>query len=167
MKHIIHFNILFSLFLFLLSLTNQSYVPQVNIIPDAYFNSTGGFVSLGGAEEVKYTYFSFDFEFHNKVNKDQKNIAYFKITTQSFIAPAEIKYYLPDKEEPQYSDVESEDESSWKTCFLLNKEKDYYGFDYYIQINRFAGDNEKKLVIIRIPTFQYEGDISVENLYSL
>ena len=165
MKDITHFIILFSLFL--LSLTNQSNAPQINIIPDAYFNSTAGFAFLEGSEKVKYTYFSFDFEFHSKVNKDQKNMAYFKITTQSFIAPLEIKYFLSDKEEPQYSDVELEDESSWKTCFLLNKEKDTYGFNYYIQINRFAQDNERKLAIIRIPTFQYEGDISVENLYSL
>ena len=82
MKDIIHFNILFSLLLLLLSLTNQSYVPEINIIPDAYSNSTAGFAYLEGNEKEKYTYFSFDFEYHNKVNKGQKNVAYFKVLLQ-------------------------------------------------------------------------------------
>ena len=166
MKDIIHFNILFSLLLLLLSLTIQSYVPEINIIPDAYSNSTAGFAYLEGNEKEKYTYFSFDFEYHNKVNKDQKNMAYFKISTNSFISPAEIKYSLSDKKDFQYSDLKLIDESTWKPCFLLNKEKDLYGVDYYIQIYKFASDDKNNLAILRIPTFKYEGDITIENLFS-
>ena len=165
MKDIIHFNFLFSLLL-LLPLTNQSYnLDKINIIPDAYSNSKADFAWSEGKKE-EYAYYSFDFEYHNKVNKDQKNMAYFKISTKSFISPAEIKYSLSDKKDFQYSDVELIDESTWKTCFLLNKEKDLYGFDYYIQIYKFASDDKNNLAILRIPTFKYEGDITIENLFS-
>ena len=81
MKDIIHFNFLFSLLL-LLPLTNQSYnLDKINIIPDAYSNSKPDFAWSEGKKE-EYAYYSFDFEYHNKVNKGQKNVAYFKVLLQ-------------------------------------------------------------------------------------
>ena len=76
-----------------------------------------------------------------------------------------MKYSLTDKKDIQLSDAQLIDESTWKPCFVKG-ERDLYHYIYYLQIFKFPSNDKNNLAILRIPTFKYEGDITIENLFS-
>ena len=74
-----------------------------------------------------------------------------------------MKYSLTDKKDIQLSDAQLIDESTWKPCFVKGQ-RDLYHYIYYLQI---LSDDKNSLAILRIPTYRYRGEITVENLLSL
>ena len=70
MKNLTILNILIFL-IFLLSSINKSEQHEINVIPDAHLNATAAFVDLGSMKKDRYLYFSYDFDYHRKVNSNQ------------------------------------------------------------------------------------------------
>ncbi len=100
------------------------------------------------------------------MNNGQKNVAYFKVSLQSPISPILMQYSLTDKKDILYSDAQLIDESTWKPCFVKGG-RDLYHYIYYLQIFKFPSNDKNNLAILRIPTYGYTGEITVENLLSL
>ena len=168
MKHN-YFLCFYFLFFFLFILTNlsiQILSLEIKMIPDCFLNATGAFVSLDSFENTDFLYFSFDFDYHNKVNQKQAEISYFKISTELSLNETELQYTFIEKkqEEINYTDFKSNNDIYWKNIILFYKEKAENEFNYYIQINQLTNKNT---LILRIPFKKSEGQIIIENLYIL
>lgn len=166
MKNLINYNILLLSFLLFALTNNQLTTFQIKMIPDAYMNATASFVSLDSVEKTSFLYFTYDFDYHNQVNPDQKDIAYFKISTELILSSWDIKFTFLNKsqEEVNSTDLNDLKNKYWKNIFLFEKEKTLNEYNYYIQINKFG---KRKTLIFRIPVLKNEGQITIENLYSL
>lgn len=127
-------------------------------------NATATFLSLTNTGIKKYAYFSFEY------NKEKiKDIAYFKISTDSAIYQTNIQYLFTEKkpDEIKLGDVEGYYiYYSYIKGSNFRKEKTEQGFDSYLKIEKFYKNNKNTLVI-RIDVEQLKGDVSVENLESL
>ena len=165
MKNLLNYNIILLSLLFTLT-NNQLTDFQIKMIPDAYMNATASFVSLDIVEKTDFLYFSYDFDYHNQVNQEQKDIAYFKISTELILSSWDIKFAFLNKsqEEVNSTDLNDLKYKSWKNIFLFEKEKTVNEYNYYIQINKYG---RKNTLILRIPFLKNEGQITIENLYSL
>ena len=76
-------NILLYVICLLISI-NEIASSEVKIIPDANLNATAAYVLIDSLEsKTNFLYFSFDFDYHNKIEQKIKNEAYFKVTTDS------------------------------------------------------------------------------------
>ena len=158
--------------IFLLILLNNFTISEsiaIISIPDANLNATSALAFLNNFEKENYLYFSFDFNYHNQVPQKEKNTAYFKLTSELFFSYSDFKIYFLDKkqEEVTSSDIDTKNYMIWEPCYLISKEKVNNEYDYYIQIKRFDLRNRKNTVILRVPIYKKEGQITVENLYSL
>lgn len=171
MKGIINTNKLHLIFFLLFLLINyiNSESLTIKLIPDANLNATAAFADLESFEKDNYLFFSFDFNYHNQVPHKEKDIAYFKITSELFFTYSDFKFYFLDKkqEEVTYSDIDLQNYNLWKHCYLISREKENNEYDYYIQIQRYGEKDKKNTVIIGIPIYKKKGQITVENLYSL
>jgi hypothetical protein len=158
--------------IFLLILLNNFTISEsiaIISIPDANLNATAALAFLNNFEKENYLYFSFDFNYHNQVPQKEKNTAYFKLTSELFFSYSDFKIYFLDKkqEEVTSSDIDTKNYMIWEPCYLISKEKINNEYDYYIQIKRLDFRNRKNTVILRVPIYKKEGQITVENLYSL
>ena len=161
------FPILFFLLISFKKVINSSNF-EIAIIPDANLNATAAFASLGESKE-EFLYFSFDFNYHNQVSQKEKNVAFFKITTELNFSYQDINYILIDKnqEEINCTYFKSTNKIFWKPCQIIPTEKIYNEYNYFIQINKYGEKNIKNTLILRIPILKRKGDITIENLYSL
>ena len=162
---------LFTFFLFIsIKNTIQSPSIDIKIIPDAYLNATAAFALFEDYQDSDYLYFSYDFDYHNKVNPKDLDQAYFKITTDHLYFNRELKYIILDKkqEEVTPADLDPKNDIIWNSCFLLTTLKVDNEYNYYIDIHRIRAEkNTKKTVIIRIPVVKNnKGQIEIENLYT-
>ena len=162
---------LFTFFLFIsIKKTVQSPSIDIKIIPDAYLNATAAFALFEDYQDSDYLYFSYDFDYHNKVNPKDLDQAYFKITTDHLYFNRELKHIILDKkqEEVTPADLDPKNDIIWNSCFLLSKLKVDNEYNYYIDIRRISAEkNTKKTVIIRIPVVKNnKGQIEIENLYT-
>jgi len=143
---------------------------EIKIIPDAYLNATAAFALFEDYQDSEFLYFSYDFDYHNKVNPKDLNQAYFKITTDHLYFNRELKYIFLDKkqEEVTPADLDPKNNIIWNACFLLNTLKVDNEYNYYIDIHRILAEkNTKKTLIIRIPVAKNStGQIEIENLYA-
>ena len=124
MKNLLNYNIILLSLLFTLT-NNQLTDFQIKMIPDAYMNATASFVSLDIVEKTDFLYFSYDFDYHNQVNPEQKDIAYFKISTELILSSWDIKFAFLNKsqEEVNSTDLNDLKYKSWKIYFYLRKKK--------------------------------------------
>ena len=165
MKYLIKNIYLFFLFLFIS--INKSTQSEIKMIPDAYMNATACFVSLDSIEKSDYLYFSFDYDFHKLMNQNQKDIAYFKISTELLLSDYDLNYALFDikPEDISLEYLESNKKNIiWKNIYNSFKEKNGNDYDYYIKIKKFGSKNT---LIIRIPLLKNSGQITIENIHYL
>ena len=159
----------YAILLFLIIISLVGYVTpstdaELTLIQDGYYSPAPATIFLQDLPFDHFAYFSFDFDLHNRVNKSQKNIAYFKITADKELAISQIQYavinlpinYL------EISHVNPGTGLNWRNCFLINKQKVYMNYEYTIQINKFGVGSS---IAIRIPYVRSEGQLMVENLY--
>ena len=163
-------NYLLVLFILLISIYNAS-PSEIKIIPDANLNATAAFVLLEDLEKLGFLYFSFDFNYHNQVPQKIKDVAFFKITTELKLSHLDLRYIFLEKKQ---EDINSTDialvlhksKYAWKSALLFSKEKVDNEYNYYIQINRIEENKDKNTLILSIPVFKKEGQLTVENLFS-
>lgn len=165
MKHLIKNIYLFFLFLFIS--INKSTQSEIKMIPDAYMNATACFVSLDSIEKSDYLYFSFDYDYHKQMNLNQKDIAYFKISTELVLTDYDLNYALfgikPEDISVDYLE-RNKNNIIWRNIYNSFKEKNGNDYDYYIKIKKFGSKNT---LIIRIPLLKNSGQITIENIHSL
>ena len=162
MKNLTILNFLIDL-IFLLSSINKSEQNEINVIPDAHLNATAAFVDLGSMKKDRYLYFSYDFDYHRKVNSNQglkmRNTAYFTITTDFSLELNYIEYMKIFDLKKQELYIERED-IYWNKEYILKKQKNGNDFIYHIEITAFT----VKTIILRIPFLKNEGQITIENI---
>ena len=162
-------NYLLNLSLILISINIIS-PSEIKIIPDANLNATSAFASLQDIEKPDFLYFTFDFNYHNNIPNKEKDEAYFKITTELFLTYRDFKYtFLEKKQEEVISeDLDPQEKYIfWKYAYLISNEQDNNEYNYYLQINRRVDKNTKNTLVLKIPVDKKEGQITVENLFSL
>ena len=143
---------------------------EIHPIINAKLNGTAAFVSLENNEQNEtYTYFSFDFSYHNLTMKKHK-IAYFLITSDFEINETDkIEYgFIEEKWDEIYNvnDIKNK-YIKWKKIDLLHKEKTYNDINYYCRIKKTM-KVYYSTAIIRIPIDgRNNGSISVENIIQL
>ena len=158
---------IYLLFLFLFISINKSFQSEIKMIPDAYMNATACFVSLDSIEKSDYLYFSFDYDYHKQMNPNQKDIAFFKISTELLFSDYDLNYALFDikLEDISLEYLESNKKNIiWRNIYINFKEKNGNDYDYYIKIKKFGSKNT---LIIRIPISENSGQITIENINSL
>lgn len=166
MKNPIKLNI-YLFFLLLLILIKNSDHAEIKMIPDAYMNATAAFVELDSLERSSFLYFSFDYDYHNQMNKKQIDIAYFKITTELLLSKSDISYdfFMKKQEDITIKDLYNVGNPIfWRKIDYYYKEKNGNEYDYYIKIQKYGINNS---LIIRIPFLKNKGQITIENLYSI
>ena len=162
-------NYLLNLSLILISINIIS-PSEIKIIPDANLNATSAFASLQDIEKPDFLYFTFDFNYHNNIPNKEKDEAYFKITTELFLTYRDFQFtFLEKKQEEVILEdlVPQEKYIFWKYAYLISNEKDNNEYNYYLQINRRVDKNTKNTLVLKIPVDKKEGQITVENLFSL
>ena len=159
--------VIYYIFIFSYLIKAQSTKTSSIIIEEiypSYYNTTSAFISLTNSNAKKYVYFTFDFS-----NIKPKNIAYFKITTDSMLYYTNIQYIFTNKNmgEINYSYLEGRNQF-W--FFIkghnFRKEKSEQGFDSYLTIEKNK-NADGTILVIRIDIDKLKGDIIAENLESL
>lgn len=170
MKEMININLL-SLFYTLISIIiiTQTTSFEIIIIPDASHNATAAFASLDELKNIDFLFFKFDLKYHNQVNQNKKDEVYFKITTELSLSGRDFRHIFLDKilEEVNSTDLDDNNHIVWKYGSLLSKEKTGNDYNYYIHIKKFGVKIKGNTLIIRIPILKNEGQITIENLFSL
>ena len=136
-----NFNILLFIFFLFISIkkTEQSSSLEIQIIPDAYLNATAAFVLLENFKDSDYVYFSYDFDYHNNVNPNDLNIAYFKITTELYFFVSDFKYIFLDKKQIEVNPTDLDSKNLiWMPCYPLYSELIDNDFNYYIRSIKFG-----------------------------
>lgn len=129
-----------------------------------YDNTTAAFISLDNSDIRKYVYFSFDFSDKTRL----KDIAYFKITTDSSLYHLNIQYSFVEKKIENLVDYDVLGKNvSWYYIKGANfrKEKTEQGFDSYIKVENYF--TKKKTLLFRIYVEKMKGDMIFENLESM
>ena len=176
MKEMYSINILLSiLYLFIsFNISKESPSSEIKIIPDANQNATAAFVLLDDLEEESkdfYLYFKFDFDYHSQMTQNRKNKAFFKLTTEFALSPFQIQSIFLDKslEEVNLSDIHNN--GHWKENPYVFREQIDNEYNYYIIIHNkrdeYEVDNYRKTLIIRILINKKQGQLTLENLFTL
>jgi hypothetical protein len=169
MKNQIKLNIYLFFLLLLISIKNSDQA-EIKMIPDAYMNATAAFVALDSLEKSPFLYFSFDYGYHNQMNKEQIDIAYFKITTELLLLERDINYefFMKKQEDITTKDLYNSRNIGntifWRKIDYYYKETNGNEYDYYIKIKKYG---IKNTLIIRIPFLKNQGQIMIENIYSI
>ena len=82
MKNLTKISPLLFLILFTITYEIEPDDLKIQFIPSVNLNATAAFFTMDRIKDSKFVYFVFDFEYNNKVFKDQKDLAYFYLTTQ-------------------------------------------------------------------------------------
>jgi hypothetical protein len=176
MKEMPSINILLSiLFLFIsFNISKESPSSEIKIIPDANQNATAAFVLLDDLEEETkdfYLYFKFDFEYHSQTTQNRKNKAFFKLTTEFALSPFQIQSIFLDKtlEEVNLADINNN--GHWKENHIVFREQIDNEYNYYFIINNkhheYEENNNRKTLILRILINKKQGQLTLENLFTL
>jgi hypothetical protein len=169
MKNQIKINIYLFFLLLLISIKNSDQA-EIKMIPDAYMNATAAFVALDSLEKSPFLYFSFDYGYHNQMNKEQIDIAYFKITAELLLFERDINYefFMKKQEDITTKDLYNSRNIGntifWRKIDYYYKETNGNEYDYYIKIKKYG---IKNTLIIRIPFLKNQGQIMIENIYSI
>ena len=146
-------------------------LPDMHFIVSGTLNGTAAFASLEYLKEnEKYLYFTFDFGFHSISVPDNKDVAYFLISSEIDLenentSKEKITYGFSEK---SWTNINEKDLKgiSWENLKLIHKEKPYSDINYYFKAER---QNEKvKTLLLKIPTNgNKEGTITIENILNL
>ena len=137
---------------------------QIYSIISGTLNGTATFVSLEDIDRNDtFLYFSFDFKFHNSAVENNKNVAYFLLTSELDL---KMKFGFSKKNLDEIKNDEDIINIKWKRIKFLYKEKQYNDINYYFKIKR-RKENMNTL-LFRIPIDAgNEGSITIENILEL
>lgn len=161
--------LLFILFAFTFEIEPNKII--MKYVASGYTNSTAAFVSENSYTNVKYVYFSFDFDYNHKYYKAEKDLAYFLITTKSQISQNSalektVSQIFTNKDPKELKSYDLEKEK-WEKANLYKKNivNNYNHFSkYYYKITRSLKDKKNQYLILRVPILNRQGSITVENL---
>ena len=165
---------LFCLFLLtLLIKINSTESNDIKFIISATLNGTSPFVSLLDLpSDEKYLYFTFDFNYHFKIQKKYRNVVYFLIDTL-------IDFQTNDKSEEnsicfgfsnkKWNEITVSDLENIKfsRALIVSKKKPFNEFQYQIKIKTPFLKGGLTLVL-RVPRLGYNtGYFSIQNILKL
>lgn len=174
--HLFLLYIYFSIFISSIN-TEDSQETEFYHIIDGSLNGTAKYVSLASiSEDVKYLYFTFDFDYHYNSLSSNKDSVYFKLTTPLEFIKKNNPYLTKSVSfifsEKNWNEIETLDDLKlkkkfWIPTYMIFYQKDNYGnYEYYIGVKKYF--NDQKTLVLRVPTLgNTKVDITVENLISL
>ena len=111
-------------------------LPQIYSIISGTLNGTATFVSLEDINRNNtFLYFSFDFKFHNSAMENNKNVAYFLLTSELDL---KMKFGFSIKNLDEIKNDEDIKNIKWKRIKFLNVTYIYYKLLYkYIKVISF------------------------------
>lgn len=147
---------------------------KIQFIPSVNLNATAAFFTMDRIKDSKFVYFVFDFEYNNKVFKDQKDLAYFYLTTQyHFLSNSDltktVAHYFTNTNYKAITSYEL-NKAKWEPTKILKKTQvnSYMNFiKYYYKIKRASENKNKKYLVFRVPILKRKGSVTFINIKNL
>ena len=157
MKIITLFYPLVILFLFKSIDTNE-----IRYVIDAWANGTATFIELP-FELEDYIYLGFDFDYHNQISPENKEIAFFRMESNvDLFKSNSVRYLLSEKylNETEIIDIK---DLNWKEIKYSSKQAVGDNSEYYYKIERT--DKKYKTLYLRVANINSkQGTLIVENI---
>ena len=163
MNNIRFLYILLLLSIFLFSTKSSESSNKIYYIIDALANGTAAFVDLENFED-KYVYFSFDFEYHNKLVPFSKDVAFFSLSSDLGTikgSPIEITF----SENNWYKLDNINDIKEWTYFYSEYDKLTVYKDTYYYKIKRT--NDKMKTLLLRVFIRKKRGFLIAENIPNL
>ena len=174
MKNLTKISPLLFLILFTITYEIEPDDLKIQFIPSVNLNATAAFFTMDRIKDSKFVYFVFDFEYNNKVFKDQKDLAYFYLTTQyHFLSNSDltktVAHYFTNTNYKAITSYEL-NKAKWEPTKILKKTQvnSYMNFiKYYYKIKRASENKNKKYLVFRVPILKRKGSVTFINIKNL
>ena len=136
---------------------------EIRYVIDAWVNGTATFIELPFVLE-DYIYLGFDFDYHNQISPENKEIAFFRMESNvDLIKSNSVRYLFYEKylNETEIIDIK---DLNWKEIKYSSKQAVGDNTEYYYKIER--NDKKYKTLFLRVANINNnkQGTLVVENI---
>ena len=135
---------------------------EIRYVIDAWANGTATFIELPFVLE-DYIYLGFDFDYHNQISPENKEIAFFRMESNvDLIKSNSVRYLFSEKylNETEIIDIK---DLNWKEIKYSSKQAVGDNSEYYYKIERT--DKKYKTLYLRVANINSkQGTLIVENI---
>ena len=135
---------------------------EIRYVIDAWANGTATFIELPFVLE-DYIYLGFDFDYHNQISPENKEIAFFRMESNvDLIKSNSVRYLFSEKylNETEIIDIK---DLNWKEIKYSSKQAVEDNTEYYYKIER--NDKKYKTLFLRVANINSkQGTLIVENI---